>query len=92
MTFCTWLPNIAASIVAGPVIDRYHKKTIMLLADLLAAVCSLTVAALRSPGIWWSGHFIVNGITGFMNAFQFPAETVAVGMLVRRKSTARPAA
>ena len=50
MTFCTWLPYIAASIVAGPVIDRYHKKTIMLLADLLAALCSLTVAALAVSG------------------------------------------
>lgn len=28
MTFCTWLPYIAASIAAGPVIDRYRKKTI----------------------------------------------------------------
>ena len=86
MTFCTWLPYIAASIVAGPVIDRYHKKTIMLLADLLAAVCSLTVAALAVSGNLAFWHiFIVNGITGFMNAFQFPAETVAVGMLVPKE-------
>ena len=86
MTFCTWLPYIAASIVAGPVIDRYHKKTIMLLADLLAALCSLTVAALAVSGNLAVWHiFIVNGITGFMNAFQFPAETVAVGMLVPKE-------
>lgn len=86
MTFCTWLPYIAASIAAGPVIDRYHKKTIMLLADLLAAVCSLTVAALAVSGNLAVWHiFIVNGITGFMNAFQFPAETVAVGMLVPKE-------
>ena len=59
MTFCTWLPYIAASIVAGPVIDRYHKKTIMLLADLLAAVCSLTVAAFAVSGnlaVWQIGR------------------------------------
>ncbi len=57
MTFCTWLPYIAASIVAGPVIDRYHKKTIMLLADLLAAVCSLTVAAFAVSGNLAVWHF-----------------------------------
>ena len=84
MTFCTWLPYIAASIVAGPVIDRYRKKTIMLLADLLGALLSdrSALAVSGNLAVW---HFIVNGITGFMNAFQFPAETVAVGILVPKE-------
>lgn len=43
----------------------------------------LTVALLAGSGELAVRHiFIINGIVGFMNAFQFPAETVAVGILV----------
>ena len=68
MTFCTWLPYIAASIAAGPVIDRYHKKTIMLLADLLAAALSVTVALLlfASGGAGEGGRGGCGGCALFM--------------------------
>ena len=33
--------------------------------------------------------YVVNAVTGFMNAFQFPAQSVAVGMLVPKELYAR---
>lgn len=86
MTFCTWLPYIAASVIAGPVVDRCSKKAIMLAADLMAAACSLGVVVLAASGNLQIGViYLINVITGFMNAFQSPAETVAVGLLVPKE-------
>jgi len=90
MTFFLYLPYIAVSIFAGAFIDFHKKKRIMLLSDSLAAVCSLCVLILIFYGRLKIGHiYIVNGIIGFMNAFQSPAETVAIGIIVPKENYAR---
>jgi MFS family permease len=85
MTFFSYLPYIAVSIFAGVFIDSHKKKNIMLWSDTIAAICSATICILISVGeleIWCI--YIVNGINGFMNAFQSPALTVAVGTMVSK--------
>lgn len=83
MTFCNYVPYICASLFAGEFIDRYSKKAIMLLADSIAAVCSVIVLALTlNDGLAVWNIYVVNAVIGFMNAFQSPAMAVAVGRMV----------
>lgn len=90
MTFCSYLPYIFASDIAGGFIDRHFKKKIMLTADFMAAVCSLAILITWSLGELRIWHiYIANCITGFMNSFQSPAQSVAVGILVPKEKTAQ---
>lgn len=83
MTFFSYLPYIIVSIFAGAFIDTHSKKKIILLSDTVSAVCSSIVWILIYNGrleIWYI--YVVNSINGFMNAFQSPASTVAIGIMV----------
>lgn len=87
MTFFVYLPYIVVSIFAGAFIDTHNKKKIMLWSDSIAAICSLGVLFLllyERLEIWHI--YIANGITGFMNAFQSPAEAVVIGMIVPKEN------
>lgn len=83
MSFCNYVPYILLSLFAGGFIDRHRKKTIMLAADSIAAVGSLSVLALFLTGQLAVWHiYIVNVIVGATNAFQQPASAAATGRLV----------
>lgn len=83
LTFFTYLPHIVASAPAGAFVDRHRKKPILLIADLAAACCSAFVLAALARGSLAVGMiYLVNTITGLMNAFQAPAAAVVTGILV----------
>ncbi|WP_042461287.1 MFS transporter [Neobacillus dielmonensis] len=83
MTFCSYVPYIIVSLFVGAFIDSHNKKMIMLCSDFIAAVCSLFVVILWNFGNLQIWHiYIVNLVIGFMNAFQSPARSVAIGKLV----------
>ena len=66
--------------------DRHSKKGIMLTADSLAAVCSVVVLVLSGTNCLQIWHiYLVNAVLGFMNAFQGPASSVAVGKMVPKE-------
>lgn len=83
MTFCWYLPYIIVSVFASGFIDKYSKKKIMLVSDFMSATCSLIVLLMYSSGKLEISHiYIVNCVIGFMNAFQSPAQSVAIGQMV----------
>lgn len=86
MSFFHYLPYIAVSVFAGGFVDRKSKKGIMLVSDSLAAFCSLAVLLLSLDGSLQMWHiYLVNMCVGLMNAFQSPAQSIAVGMLVPKE-------
>lgn len=90
MTFFSYLPYIIVSVFAGAYIDTHKKKSIMLVSDCLAAVCSFGVLILLLLGELEIWHiYIVNAIIGFMNSFQSPAQTVVVGIMVPKEKYAK---
>lgn len=83
LTLCSYAPYVLVSVFAGGFVDRHRKKSIMLCADTVAFLCTLLIAALlllNRLSVPWI--YLVNAITGFMNAFQSPASAVANGRLV----------
>ena len=83
MSFCNYVPFIIVSLIAGSFVDKYSKKAIMLIADSIAALCSLIVLILSiSENLQVWNIYLVNIVIGFMNAFQSPASAVAIGKIV----------
>ena len=83
MTFFSYVPYITVSIFAGAFIDTHKKKNIMMWSDSIAAICSMIVCILFFMRKLESWHiYIANSINGLMNAFQSPASTVAVRIMV----------
>jgi DHA3 family macrolide efflux protein-like MFS transporter len=90
MTFFSYLPYIVVSVFAGAFIDRHKKKNIMLISDLVSALCSICVLVLilsNKLEIWHI--YIVNAIIGFMSSFQSPAQSVAVGIILPKEEYVR---
>ncbi len=86
LTFCSYLPSILFCFIAGTLADRWDKKKIMLLSDLVAAIGTATVFTLfllDSLEIWHI--YLVNFLSSFMNAFQSPASYVAVSLLALKE-------
>lgn len=86
MSFCNYVPYILVSLFAGAFVDRHKKKSIMLVSDSIAAVCTFTVLVLTVSGklaVW--NIYAVNVVIGFMNAFQQPAAAVAIGKMVPKE-------
>ncbi|MCI8805773.1 MAG: MFS transporter [Clostridiales bacterium] len=83
ISFCNYVPFIIVSLIAGSFVDKYSKKVILLIADSIAALCSMIVLILsvnENLQVW--NIYLVNVVIGFMNAFQSPASAVAVGRIV----------
>ena len=90
LSFFTYLPSILFCFIAGTLADRWDKKKIMLVCDLFAALCTLTVAILFVIGTLQVWHlYVANFLNSFMNAFQNPASYVAVSLLVPKEQYAR---
>ncbi len=83
MSFCNYLPYIVVSLFAGAFIDRHRKKMIILGADMIAALNTLVILLLLTIGKLELYHiYMVNAVTGVMNAFQGPATSVAIGIII----------
>lgn len=86
MSFCNYVPYVMVSLFAGALIDTHSKKNIMLASDSAAVCCTLFVLILLSCSQLQIWHiYVMNGVIGFANAFQSPASSVAMGMLVPKE-------
>ena len=90
MTFCSYVPFVIVSLFAGSFLDRHKKKSVLLLSDTFAAVCTIAVCLLALWGKLEIWHiYLVNILIGFMNAFQSPALSVSLGILVPKEYRSR---
>ncbi|HDG0616611.1 TPA: MFS transporter, partial [Escherichia coli] len=79
-----FLPNMLIGPFAGVWIDRYNRRTVMILADGLVAVSSIILGAafllVETPPIWFI--YIVLFLRGLGNTFHGPAMQAAIPMFV----------
>ena len=63
MAFCNYVPYVLVGLIAGAFVDRHSKKHIMLAADTIAALCSLSVLILSGLGLFrvWQ-IYLINAI------------------------------
>jgi MFS family permease len=84
------LPGILVSPLAGTVVDRYDRRVVMLCSDAVAGVTTISVMVLMFTGQAQLWHlFVLATIASLANAFQEPAYTASVPLLVPKRHLGR---
>ena len=90
LAVCSFVPGFVFSLLAGPVVDRLPKKTVMLVSDSMAAAATLFVLLMYLSGkLQVSMLYAVNAWLGMTGAFQGPASNVAVTALTPKEQYMR---
>lgn len=86
LTICSYAPYVLMSIFAGALTDRFDKKKTMLVCDVFAVLCTITVLGLFRANRLMVWHlYALNGISGLMNTVQQPASEVAMTLIIPEK-------
>ncbi len=83
-------PSVLFSPIAGAIVDRSNRKTIMIISDLIAGIATIILLILLAGDSLQIWHiYIANFLAGAANSFQFPAYSAAVTMMLPKKHYAR---
>ena len=83
-------PFLLVSPVAGVMVDRYNRKWMMMVSDLLAGLATVGVLILQAFGALEIWHLYVASIFhGLGNAFQWPAYSAAISTMVPKEQLGR---
>lgn len=83
-------PFLVFSPIAGAMVDRYSRKLMMIISDVVAGFGSLAILILFLSGtleIWY--FYVVNIFLGLGNAFQWPAFSAAITTIVPKEQLGR---
>ena len=84
------LPDMVVGVFAGPMIDRWNKKFVIVAADIGTGLCILTFFMLLRGGVLEIWHvFFINLTIGILSSFQSPASEVALTSLVPKRHYVR---
>ncbi|PRP86781.1 arabinose efflux permease family protein [Planoprotostelium fungivorum] len=79
------LPSFFLSPIGGAFSDRYNRKYIMMISDLISAMSTACLFLLHSTGSLQTWHiYLASAIGSSANAFQWPAFTSSVITLLPR--------
>lgn len=86
----TSIPGIIMSPIAGALVDRWDRRTAMILSDAGAGVCTLITAVLLYAGILEVWHiYILMAVSSAFSSFQWPAYSASITMLVPKEQLGR---
>ena len=90
ISFFAFLPAVLFSPAAGAFVDRWNRKLVLLLSDLVTALGTLTILLVYTFGDLQVWHiYLVSILAGFFTAFQYPAYAAAVTTMLPREDYAR---
>ena len=90
IALATALPGIIFSPIAGALVDRWDRRKAMILSDIGAGVCTLSMALLLMADRLEVWHiYIAMGISSTFSAFQWPAYSAATTLLVPKEHLGR---
>lgn len=88
--FSSFLPYIVLSPIAGVIVDRNDRKKIMIFSDLFSGMVSIMILILFIAGKLEVWHlFLSEGLLGAFEAFQLPAYSSAITMLIPKDKYTR---
>jgi MFS transporter, DHA3 family, macrolide efflux protein len=84
------LPYLLIIPLAGVMVDRYNRKLMMAVSDLSAGIATIAIFVLMATQHLQIWHFyVLNGVIGLGNAFQWPAYSAAITTMVPREQYGR---
>jgi DHA3 family macrolide efflux protein-like MFS transporter len=90
IVLATMGPNALLSLVAGPFVDRWDRRWVMILSDTGAGLCTLTVFLLLSSqqfALW--PILLATAANSAFSAFQWPAYAASTALLVPKEHLGR---
>ena len=88
--FAYFAPLLIATPLAGVYVDRWNRKFSMALGDLGAGGATVVVFLLVVSGNLQIWHLYITGIvSGFFGAFQFPAFSASITLMVSKENYGR---
>jgi len=92
MGFFSFAPQLILQPFAGALVDRWNRKTTIIIADLMAGMGTIAIFILYSAGALEIWHlYAISAIVGAFASFHFPAFSAAVTMIVEKKHYGRAA-
>lgn len=83
-------PFLIISPIAGAMVDRYNRKLMMMVSDLLAVLATAAIFILYATGHLQFWHLYVSAVlNGLGNAFQWPAYSAAISTMVPKAQYGR---
>lgn len=83
-------PIVIFSPIAGALVDRWNRKFVMMISDLAAGLTTVAVFILLSTGSLEIWHlYVTNFFSGVFQAFQWPAYSAAITMMVPKEQYGR---
>lgn len=89
-TLVSILPDVIVSPIAGALIDRWNRKRVMIITDILTALLTLILAllfAFTKVQVWQI--YLVMFLRATFGAFQWPAMLTSTSLMVPREQLAR---
>lgn len=83
-------PFLVISPIAGAMVDRYNRKLMMMVSDLGAVCATAGLLLLQAAGVLDIWHiFVANFFIGLFGAFQWPAYSAAISVIVPKSQYGR---
>ena len=90
VAFFSFTPLIVFSPIAGVLVDRWNRKLVMALSDIGAGLVTIIIFILLITGNLEIWHLYITGaVAGIFGAFQWPAYSAAITLLVPKKHYVR---
>lgn len=88
--FFNFAPLILFSPIAGALVDRWNRKLVMALSDMATGVTTIVILLLFLSGKMQLWHLFVTGaFAGLFQAFQWPAYSAAISMMIPKAQYGR---
>ncbi len=90
LSFFTYFPTVLFTPVAGALVDRWNRKLVMMLSDLITASGTFVILILYVTGWLQLWHiYSISLAAGVFTAFQYPAYAAAVATMLPKEQYAR---
>jgi len=90
MQVCFLAPFLLISPFAGAMVDRYNRKLMMMVSDLVAVTATCAILLLQATGHLQFWHlYIATIVEGLGSAFQWPAYLAAISVMVPKEQYGR---
>ncbi len=88
--FFNFMPIVLFSPIAGALVDRWNRKLVMMISDLAAGLSTVALFLLFNADQLQIWHLYLAGLfSGMFQAFQFPAYSASISLMLPKEQYAR---